>query len=110
MAQCSMGLGGSSLFFRDGVRAIQNPVLSFTGHSGQCDMTSLSFQVDAHWQEIKWIKSYVQCVVGAKYDKKNLALPERAIHLSPQSLSYSNIQLVLVVECVCLCVCVFECV
>ena len=33
----------------------------------------LSFQVDAHWWEVKGIKSYLQCMEGAKIWQKQLS-------------------------------------
>ena len=33
----------------------------------------LSFQVDAHWGEVKGIKSYLQCIEGAKIWQKQLS-------------------------------------
>ena len=73
----------------------------------------LSFQVDAHWREVKGIKSYSQCMERAKIWQKQL---------SPSWMGYQPDSLKPVISqhsigCsdsvwmfVCLCVCMFRCV
>ena len=52
---------------------IQNAVLIFTGHSGQCDMTSSGVQSwhPMPWWEVEGIKSYLQCLEGVNIWGKN---------------------------------------
>ena len=90
---------------------IQNSVLSFTGHSGQCDMT---YSELPSWCPLELSEGdRVIFIVrgGSKiYDKNSLGLLGWAIHLKPQNLSYLNSQLVEVVVFVCLLVFFFYCV
>jgi hypothetical protein len=73
----------------------------------------LSFQVDAHWGKVKGIKSYLQCIEGAKIWQKQLS-PSRMGYppesskpdISQHSVGFSGS----VSMFVCLCVCRFKCV
>ena len=93
-----------------GVKSIQNSVLSFTGHSGQCDMTYSELPSWCPLELSEGDKVIFTVCGGSKiYDKNNLGLLGWAIHLKPQNLSYLKSQLVEVAVLVCmsylLCIC-----
>ena len=78
-------------------------MLSFTGHSGQCDMTYSELPSWCPLELSEGDKVIFTVCGGSKiYDKNNLGLLGWAIHLKPQNLSYLNSQLVEVVVFVCL--------
>ena len=85
---------------------IQHSVLSFTGHSKQCDMTDSEHP---SWRPlaINEVNKVIFTVCGdsKKYDKNNSDLLARAIHLKPQNLSHPKSWLVVVEFFVCLFVC-----
>ena len=84
--------------FSDTYRYIQNSMLSYTGHSGQCDMT---YSELPSWFPLELSEGdkviFTACGESKIYDKNNLGLLGWAIHLKPQKLSYLNSQLVEVV-------------
>jgi hypothetical protein len=73
----------------------------------------LSFQVDAHWGEVKGIKSYLQCVEGAKIWQKQLSPswmgypPESSKPVISQHWVGCRGSVCMLV---CLCVCMFKCI
>ena len=93
-----------------GLLIIQNLLLSFTGHSGQCDMTDSDHP---SWRPlaISEVDKVIYTLSGEnlKYDKNYWDLPARAIPLWPQNLSYPSSWLVVVEVFVWLCVCLSVC-
>ena len=94
-------------------------MLSFTGHSGQCDMTDSDHSSGRPFA-ISEVDKVINtgCEESKKYDKNNSDLLARAIHVKPGNLSYPNIYsvcsgsfCVFVCLCVCLavCLCVKHC-
>ena len=88
---------------------VQNAVLSFTGHSGQCDMTTSELPSKHPLERSQGDEVIFTLCGGGKHMTKTT---QTFMHLKPQNLSYLKIVLVVVLVFVCLCACVhvLECV
>ena len=66
-------------------------VLSFTGHSGQCDMTD-SEHPSGRPLAVSEVDNVILtvCVESYKYDKNNSDILVRAIHMRPPNWLYPN--------------------
>ena len=97
---------GERTFTSDTYRILCSVLL---GTSDNVIWPVLSFQVDAHWGEVKGIKSYLQCIEGAKIWPKQLS--PSWIGYPPESSEQHSVGCSgSVCIFVCLCVFMFMCV